>query len=302
MLSERRDDAVVVRAPAKVNLFLEVLAKRPDGFHEIATLLVAVSLYDTLEFREDAPGVFRLRCDVPELSAGPDNLVSKAAALLRERTGCRRGADVALTKRIPMAAGLAGGSTDAAAALHGLNRLWRLGLSEADLARLGGELGSDVPFFFHTPAAWCTGRGEVVEPAPLGRPLDLVLACPPFGLATADVYRGVTVPAEPRSGDDVRRALAGGDVEEVGRRLHNRLQEPAFRLRPELPALLDRIGARAPAGRMMSGSGSALFALCRDADEARRLADALREVTRTDHPAGGRTAGGVRIYSVRSCS
>src|SRR5437667_12489461 len=106
MLSERHADAVVVWAPAKVNLYLEVLAKRPDGYHEIATLLVAVSLYDTLEFKEDASGDIRLRADHPSLSTGPDNLIHRAATLLRQRSGCGLGADIFLRKRIPMAAGL----------------------------------------------------------------------------------------------------------------------------------------------------------------------------------------------------
>jgi 4-diphosphocytidyl-2-C-methyl-D-erythritol kinase len=302
MLSERRDGALVVRAPAKVNLFLEVLARRPDGYHEIASLLVAVSLYDTLEFKEDPSGAVRLRCDAPELSTGPDNLVHKAAALLRQRTGCARGADVRLTKRIPMAAGLAGGSTDCAAALAGLNRLWRLGLGRDELARLGGELGSDVRFFFHTPAAWCTGRGEVVAPLALGRPLDLVIAKPAVGLSTAEVYRGVTVPERPEGGEEVRRAVAAGDVEEIGRRLHNRLQEAAERLRPEIAAGLRRLRALGPAGQMMSGSGTSLFALCRDTGEAQRLARALRRAPDDISPPGSVVGGGYQVYVVRSCS
>ncbi len=204
MLSERRDSAVLLRAPAKVNLFLEVLGKRSDGYHEIATLLVAVSLYDTLELTEEASGAVRLECDAPGLTTGPDNLVLKAAARLRQHTGCQRGATIRLTKRIPLAAGLAGGSTDCAAALAGLNRLWHLGLERDELARLGGELGSDVPFFFHTPAAWCTGRGEVVKPLTLGRPLDFVIAKPAAGLPTADVYRAVTVPERPDNGLEMR--------------------------------------------------------------------------------------------------
>ncbi|HKI31429.1 MAG TPA: 4-(cytidine 5'-diphospho)-2-C-methyl-D-erythritol kinase [Gemmataceae bacterium] len=287
MLSERRDGVLVVRAPAKVNLFLEVLAKRPDGYHEVATLMVAVSLYDTLAFKEDPSGAIRLRCDAAELSTGPDNLVCKAAALLRQRSGCTRGADVRLSKRIPMAAGLAGGSTDCAAALQGLNRLWRLGLARDELVRLGGELGSDVPFFFHTPAAWCTGRGEVVAPVALGRPLDFVIAKPAVGLSTAEVYRGVTVPDRPETGEEVRRALAAGDVEEIGRRLHNRLQEAAERLRPEIATGLERLRAQGPAGQMMSGSGTSLFALCRDSGEAQRIARELQPL---------------RVYVVRSCS
>lgn len=299
MLSERRESAVVVRAPAKVNLFLEVLARRPDGYHEIATLMVAVSLYDTLEFKEDPSGALRLHCDVPDLTTGPDNLVLKAAALLRERTRCARGAEIRLTKRVPMAAGLGGGSSDCAAALEGLNRLWRLGLGRDDLARLGGELGSDVPFFMHTPAAWCTGRGEVVTPVALGRPLDLVIVKPAVGLSTAEVYRGVTVPDRPETGDELRRAVEAGDVEEIGRRLHNRLEEAARRLRPEIDAGLTLLRRQGPAGGLMSGSGTSLFALCRDAGEAGRVARALRNAVT---PPGAVAGGDFQVYVVRSCS
>jgi 4-diphosphocytidyl-2-C-methyl-D-erythritol kinase len=293
MLSERLADAVVIWAPAKVNLYLEVLGKRADGYHEVATLMVAVSLYDTLVCEEDATGVVRLDCDDPRLSAGPDNLVVRAAELLRQRTGHRGGARIRLTKRIPLAAGLAGGSTDAAATLAGLNRLWRLGLSRAELAALGAELGSDVAFFFATPAAWCTGRGERAEPWPLAGPLHFVLVCPPVGLATADVYRHVTVPGEPLTGTEIRRAAADGTSEEVGRRLHNRLQPAAEKLCPALGGLRDRLARLGAAGALMSGSGSSLFALCRDRAEALRVARGLRADPDAD-PAS-------RVFIVRSC-
>src|SRR5207244_9452639 len=124
-----------------VNLFLEVLGKRPDGYHEISTLMVAVRLYDTLVFRADQSPQLNLQCSDTTLSAGPDNLVLKAAKLLQDRTGCKMGASIRLIKRIPMAAGLAGGSTDAAATLLGLNHLWQLGLSANDLAKLSSEIG-----------------------------------------------------------------------------------------------------------------------------------------------------------------
>jgi 4-diphosphocytidyl-2-C-methyl-D-erythritol kinase len=293
MLSERRGDAVVVWAPAKVNLYLEVLAKRPDGYHEIATLMVAVSLFDTLEFKEETSGPVRLTCDHPNLSTGPDNLVCRAARLLQERSGCGRGACIRLAKRIPMAAGLAGGSTDAAATLVGLNRLWNLGLAARELAALGAELGSDVPFFFAGPAAWCTGRGEQVEPWPIGVPLGFVLVCPPEGLATADVYRGVTVPQRPQTGDAIRQAVAAADVEEVGRRLHNRLQPVAERLCPAVAAWAERLAALRPAGWAMSGSGTSLFALCRDREEAVRVAHALSW--------GPEEGARARVFIVRSC-
>jgi 4-diphosphocytidyl-2-C-methyl-D-erythritol kinase len=285
-----------------VNLFLEVLAKRPDGYHEIATLLVAVSLYDTLEFKEDVSGAVQLQCNIPELSTGPDNLVCRAAVLLQQSSGCTRGASIRLTKRIPLAAGLAGGSTDAAAALDGLNALWRLGLDRAELARLAAELGSDVPFFFATPAGWCTGRGEIVSPVSLGRPLDFVLACPAVGLSTAEVYRGVTLPGQAVSGGALRQAVAAGDVEEIGRQMHNRLQEAAQRLRPEIGDVLGRLQALGPAGQMMSGSGTSLFALCRDATEAHRIARALGPAEQGTNSSGTGAGDGLRIFVVRSCS
>jgi 4-diphosphocytidyl-2-C-methyl-D-erythritol kinase len=258
-----------------VNLFLEVLGKRSDGYHEIATLMVAVDLEDRLTFTEDEPGPCRLFCDQPELSTGPDNLVRRAADLLQRQTGCQRGALIELTKQIPLEAGLAGGSSDAAATLIGLNALWQLGVPTATLAEWSTQLGSDVAFFFAGPAAWCTGRGERVERLAMGRPLHFVLACPEFGLATADVYRGVTVPVEPLAGTEVRQALTAGDVDRLGQVLHNRLQTVALRLRPELATLAAQLAEEKPAGVLMSGSGSCMFALCRSLEEAVRVAGAV---------------------------
>ena len=283
---------VAVWAPAKVNLFLEVLGKRPDGYHELATLMVALRRYDTLCFKEETSAAVRLVCNRPDLSTGPDNLVTRAARLLKERTGCSRGCVIRLTKRIPLAAGLAGGSSDAAATLIGLNRLWRLGLAETDLKKLSAELGSDVPFFFHLPAAWCTGRGEIVTPVEAPRELDLVLLCPNFGCATAAVYQQVQLPAQPLDGAGVRAAFACGDVEAVGRRLHNRLQPAAEAMAPELKALHQRLLALQPAGALLSGSGSTLFAVCRDRIEAERIARDLRRTV----------PGECQVHVVRSCS
>jgi 4-diphosphocytidyl-2-C-methyl-D-erythritol kinase len=282
-------DDVVVWAPAKVNLFLEVLGKRPDGYHDIATLMVAVGLFDTLVFRDEPAGSLHLACYRRDLSTGPDNLVLRAAQLLRERTGCTRGCRIRLVKRIPVAAGLGGGSSDAAGTLVGLNRLWRLGLSRPQLEQLGAELGSDVPFFFHTPAAWCTGRGEKVEPAAAGQALELVLLFPSFGLHTADVYRQVRLDT-PHSGEAVRAALAAGQPEALGPLLFNRLQAAAEALDGRIAAYDRRLAELRPAGHLLSGSGSTLFALCRDSAEAKRVDAALR-VDALDYS----------VLSVRSC-
>ncbi len=282
-----------LRAPAKINLFLEVLGKRPDGYHELATLMLAVSLYDSLVLQPAETEAVELECDHPGLSTGADNLVCRAVQLVRERFGIRNGVRIRLGKRIPLAAGLAGGSSDAAATLAGLNLLWRLGLSQADLIRLGGELGSDVAFFFASPAAWCTGRGEIVQPVPLGRPLDLVLVCPPVGLSTAQVFGRLKVPAEPLDGNRLRQAVAAGDVAELGWALHNRLQPTAEELCPVVAQVCRRLARTGPMGVLMTGSGSTVFALARDSVDALRITRELRSFRDE--------ADASRVLVVRSC-
>ena len=178
---------VEVLAPAKLNLFLEVLGRRPDGYHEIESLMVAVSLYDTLTFTDDPSGEISLRCNDPALPVGSDNLVVKAAERLRASADSLRGARIVLDKAIPAQAGLGGGSSDAAATLVALDRLWDLRTPPKTLDDLAGEIGSDVAFFMHAPAAVCRGRGEQVESVPLNDVYHFVLVCPPVGMSTADV-------------------------------------------------------------------------------------------------------------------
>jgi 4-diphosphocytidyl-2-C-methyl-D-erythritol kinase len=269
-------DGIVIAAPAKLNLFLEVLRKRPDGYHDIESLMVAVDLFDTLAVRAQATGAISLTCDPPGLSAGADNLVVKAANLLRDRVGRPDlGAAIHLTKRIPTQAGLGGGSADAAAALLALNQIWKLAQTREELAAMGASIGSDVAFFLSPPAAWCEGRGEVVTPEPVGRPLDFVLVAPAVGLATADVYRRLEVPAAPSAGAELRRAVRAGDAEAVGRSLFNRLEKPAFALAPAVERVSRRLAGLGPCGALMTGSGSAAFAVCRSRQEAIRLAAAF---------------------------
>jgi 4-diphosphocytidyl-2-C-methyl-D-erythritol kinase len=268
---------VEVLAPAKLNLFLEVLGRRPDGYHEIETVMVAISLCDTLTFRDEPTGAIRLRCSDPALPVGADNLVIKAADRLREATGCRRGAAIDLIKAIPAQAGLAGGSSDAAAALAALDRLWDLRIPPERLDALAAEVGSDVPFFHHVPAAVCRGRGERVEPVSLSRTYHFVLVCPPVGVSTADVYRRVVPPESPGDAGPVLAALRDGGSDELGRCLFNRLQPVAEAVRPELVRVRDALAKLGPLldGSAMSGSGSAYFGLCRDPAAARQAAETL---------------------------
>ena len=221
-------------------------------------------------------GTISLTCDPPGLSTGPDNLVVKAANVLRDRAGRPElGAAIRLTKRIPTQAGLGGGSADAAVALLALNQIWKLAQTREELAAIAASIGSDVAFFLTPPAAWCEGRGEVVTPEPVGRPLDFVLVCPSVGLATADVYRRLELPISPIRGDGLRQAVRAGDPEAVGRALFNRLEPAAFGLAPTVERVRQRLTGLGSCGALMSGSGSAAFAVCRSREEAIRLAAAF---------------------------
>jgi 4-diphosphocytidyl-2-C-methyl-D-erythritol kinase len=270
-------DGLEALAPAKLNLFLEVRGRRPDGFHEIETLMVAVDLHDRLTFHDDPAGRIALACDDPGLPTGPENLVVAAAELLRREAGVARGARMTLAKAIPSEAGLAGGSSDAAATLVALDRLWGLDLPTDRLAELAGRIGSDVPFFLHAPAAVCRGRGEQVEPVRPGAPLHFVLVCPPVGVRTAEVYARVAVPDRPESADACRAALERGDPAALGGALFNRLRPAAEARVPDLRRVRDALQSLGPSldGHSMSGSGSASFGLGRTAEAAAAAARQL---------------------------
>jgi len=271
---------VEILAPAKLNLFLEVLGRRPDGYHEIETVMVAVSLNDTLTFLDDPSGGISLRCSDPSLPVDSENLVIKAADRLKAATRCPRGARIVLTKAIPTQAGLAGGSSDAAATIVALDRLWDLGIPPERRDALAAEVGSDVPFFNHVPAAVCRGRGERVESVPLNDSYHFVLVCPPIGLSTADVYRRVVPPARPQPVRPVLEALTEGGPAELGRRLFNRLQPIAEALQPDLTRVRTALANLGPLldGSSMSGSGSAYFGLCRTSAAASHAAEILQSL------------------------
>jgi 4-diphosphocytidyl-2-C-methyl-D-erythritol kinase len=276
-LRHHRPGQLVAWAPAKINLFLEVLGERNDGYHELETLLVAVNLYDTLVFKEEPSGVLEFRCDDAALPQGPTNLVVRSAHLIREETGNqRRGVSIWLRKRIPARAGLGGGSSDAATTLAALNALWQLGLSAGDLAELAAQIGSDVPFFLHAPVAVGRGRGELLTPVTLTRPLHLVLVCPEEGVGTADVFRRDEPAGERRPLQPLLDALGRGDSDEIARSLFNRLEPTACRICPAITVALAALRASGLAGAAMTGSGSAAFGVARDRSQAVRAARMLR--------------------------
>jgi 4-diphosphocytidyl-2-C-methyl-D-erythritol kinase len=264
-------------APAKINLHLRVGRRRDDGFHPLLTWMCTVGLFDTLtlEAAGDGRGI-RFDCDRADLPRDEGNLVVRVANAFRAELPAGRGAapaSVTLAKRIPVGAGLGGGSSDAAWTLVGLNRLWNAGWAADRLSGFAARFGSDVPFFvaaaFHGPSAACAGRGEIVRPLPPPAPKWAVLVLPPFGLSTRDVYARFDELGlgddDVTSGLDLRgldlRRWAGLGARELLPRLVNDLEPAAFSVSPELAAL--RSAVEQTAGRVvrMSGSGSSLFTL-----------------------------------------
>lgn len=281
--------SIVQRAPAKLNLSLAVLARRPDGYHDIESLMVPVTLSDTLRVRHSATPGIRLQVRFGgRLAAGPgsllardvpadaSNLVVRAAQALADEAGIEAGLDIDLVKEIPSGAGLGGGSSDAAAVLMAAARLWNVDWPGARLAELGARIGSDVPWFFAGGPAIATGRGEAVTPVAELPPLPVVIACPATGLSTAAVYSACTPdPSLRGTAARLAAALAGGDLQGGLPSMTNSLEAPARSLCPDVDELLgemSRCGAFAP---RLTGSGSACFALARTLSEARGIAARL---------------------------
>jgi 4-diphosphocytidyl-2-C-methyl-D-erythritol kinase len=295
------------RAPAKLNLFLEVLGTRRDGFHDLETLMVPLRLADQVTFaptpapNDGSAGQIRLdvRTTWPvrsppqaEVPTGSDNLVVKALDLLRERSGCPLGARVELVKRVPMAAGLGGGSSDAAAALRLANQGWRINWNNDRLTELATELGSDIPFFMSRGAAICRGRGEQVERLPPVTALHFVILKPPDSLSAGDVYSKHDALASSAS-DHQRKQLVtdrhSRGWRNLGTWMHNRLQAAASAISPSVEKLRQVFDEFDFVAHQLTGSGSAYFGVCRHAQHARRLANILRT----------RQLG--LVYATRSC-
>jgi 4-diphosphocytidyl-2-C-methyl-D-erythritol kinase len=290
--------AITLSGPAKLNLSLAVLGRRPDGFHEIESLLVPVDLADTLTLRADGPPGIRLAVRFDGLLAAPrgmplardvpadaTNLVVKAVAALAAAAGLEPALDIELVKRIPSGAGLGGGSSDAAAVLRAAAAVWQLDWPRERLTKLAASIGSDVPWFFADSAAIAAGRGERILPVPPLPPLFAVIACPAAGLSTAAVYAACT-PEPERAGEAARLAetLAAGDLRGALPRLHNSLQAPARSLCSEIDRLLADLETAGSLCPRLTGSGSGCFTLCRTHDEARAVAARLAALEDAGRP------------------
>jgi 4-diphosphocytidyl-2-C-methyl-D-erythritol kinase len=261
-----------LKAHAKINLTLEVLGKRPDGYHEVAMIMQSVSLHDTVTLSLRDTGIV-LTCDSPELPCDTGNLAFRAADLLQREYGVTRGVRIELTKRIPLAAGLAGGSTDAAAVLKGLNRLWQLALPLTELEKLAARLGSDVPFCLQGGTSLATGRGEILTALPDFAGRGVVLANPPLQVSTAWVYgnfQGENLPRLDLSW--LRQWFGQQDFPAVAAALFNDLESVTIPAYPQIAALKEQLLQAGAAGVLMSGSGPTVFALTPDPAAAGEVA------------------------------
>jgi 4-diphosphocytidyl-2-C-methyl-D-erythritol kinase len=288
-----------LRAAGKINLFLEILGVRPDGYHDLYMVLQSIDLADFVTLKPAK--AISIHCTHPLVPNDERNLAWKAAALIQKVSGISQGVEIGIEKHIPVASGLAGGSTDAAAVLVGLNQLWELGLTQIQLRELAGQLGSDIPFCVAGGTALGLGRGDELTALNLSRPLHLVLAKPvDLQISTAwayKTYREKYLPqrlADRANAQEMLAALSVGDAQRIAAALHNDLEAPIMPAHPEVAALCERLMANGAIGAMMSGSGSAVFGLTSTRAEAevlfaRMQGDALIETYLCQTVLGGVT-------------
>jgi len=275
--------ALEKQSPGKVNLLLNILGRRPDGFHELETVFYPIRVFDRLRFARGGPGI-QLRCSEPSLPTDARNLVYRAAAMFLEAAGIKDGVRLELQKNIPLAAGLGGGSSNAATTLLGLNELFGQPLAPKQLHRLAADLGSDVPFFLQSRPALAGGRGERLEPLgsfPAMNGAAFVLEHPGVGISTAWAYRQLArfpdaLNGRPGRARQLVARLQATDLKAAGAEFYNSLEAPALQKYPLLALFQDFFRAQGAAATLMSGSGSTTFALVQGLDTAGELAESFR--------------------------
>ena len=267
--NNHKKNVISLKAPAKVNLFLEILGKRDDGFHEIETIMQEIDLADSLQFEETQEGV-TLECNNKNIPANQDNLVCKAANLILEECGIKKGVLINLEKNIPVGAGLGGGSSDAATTLKALNSLWKVGLNNEELMGFAAKLGSDIPFFINGKTALCRGRGELITPVEVRNRMDYIILFPRVHISTETIYKNLKIDLTKKRKDVsfFLDALKYSEVAGISKLLFNRLEEIIFATYPDLLQVKSTLESFGFCGLSISGSGSAFFGLCNDRHQA----------------------------------
>ncbi|WP_110067674.1 4-(cytidine 5'-diphospho)-2-C-methyl-D-erythritol kinase [Cytobacillus oceanisediminis] len=268
---------VMVKAPAKINLSLDVLHKREDGYHEVEMIMTTIDLADRLELTLLDKNEIKIISHNRFVPDDQRNLAYQAAHLLKERFRVQKGVAITIEKTIPVAAGLAGGSSDAAATLRGLNKLWELGLSMDELAEIGSEIGSDVSFCVYGGTALAKGRGEVIKELPAPPTCWVILAKPFIGVSTADVYRRLDVSQvhHPNTGGMIE-AIHNGSYAGVCHNLGNVLEDVTLQMHPEVAQIKDQMKRFGADAVLMSGSGPTVFGLVHHDSRMHRIYNGLR--------------------------
>ncbi|MCY9034872.1 4-(cytidine 5'-diphospho)-2-C-methyl-D-erythritol kinase [Bacillus inaquosorum] len=268
---------ILEKAPAKINLSLDVTRKRPDGYHEVEMIMTTIDLADRIELTELAEDEVRVSSHNRFVPDDQRNLAYQAAKLIKDRYNVKKGVSIMITKVIPVAAGLAGGSSDAAATLRGLNKLWNLNLSAEELAELGAEIGSDVSFCVYGGTALATGRGEKIKHISTPPHCWVILAKPTIGVSTAEVYRQLKlVDVEHPDVQGMIEAIEEKSFQKMCSRLGNVLESVTLDMHPEVAMIknqMKRFGADAV---LMSGSGPTVFGLVQYESKVQRIYNGLR--------------------------
>lgn len=288
---------VTMQAHAKINLGLDVTGRREDGYHLVRMIMQALELHDTLYLeKSDLPGI-QLESDAPGLASDKSNLIVRAGELLLENYAPGKGVHIKLEKQIPLAAGLAGGSADAAATLRGINELYKLGISDAELCRLGVRLGADIPYCIMGGTALSEGIGEVLTPLPDLPFCWVVLGKPQEGMSTAEAYRELDAMTDIRHPDidGQIRALQEGSLTGVAERLGNVLEPVTVLHQPEVETIRIILLEAGAVGARMSGSGPTVFGIFTEEEKALKACSVLkqepsREVILTTPAQNGRNA------------
>lgn len=273
----KMEKRILIKAPAKINLSLDVLHKRDDGYHEVKMIMTTIDLADRIELAELNEDKIKIASQNRFVPDDERNLAYQAAKLLKERYNVKKGVYISILKMIPVAAGLAGGSSDAAATLRGLNKLWNLGLSIDELAELGAQIGSDVSFCVYGGTALATGRGEKIEHLPAPPPCWVILAKPTIGVSTAEVYRNLKLENIKHPNTEAMiDAICNQDFHGICKNVGNVLESVTLQMYPEVHNIktkMERFGADAV---LMSGSGPTVYGLVQYQSRLQRIYNGLR--------------------------
>jgi len=271
-------DTIRLNAMAKINLGLDVTGKRPDGYHDVRMVMQMVKLYDRIDMEKTAQPGIHVTCSFPFLPCDDRNIAYKAARLMTERYGCSGGINIRIEKHIPVAAGMAGGSTDCAAVLAGMNRLYDLALTQQQLMKIGLELGADVPYCIMRHTALSEGIGEILTAVPPLADCHLIIAKPHISVSTKHVYQSLVLDGDTVHPDidGIVCALKQGSLAGVASRLGNVLETVTVREHPVIGKIKERLVDDGALGALMSGSGPTVFGIFDDREKAESAYDSLR--------------------------